>query len=165
MTKHNRHPVPFTAADGTPCLGVPLAGDRGAAIIEADALPLIHAAGLGAAWSFNSNGKDRRYVRGSLVQGNTVTVARVIAGARSGQCVCHRDGNPLNLRRMNLYLIEGKSKMDCVALIGDGFKDDRTKLLSRIFAAQSDNKRIGPVPPAGQRAIQHAAAWVSRRSA
>lgn len=99
-----RQPVPFTSADGAPCLRVPLASDRGPAIIDADELPALLAHGVTLAWSFNDNGRGRSYVRASRARGNTVTLARLIAGAARRQEVHYRDGDPLNLRRGNLYV-------------------------------------------------------------
>jgi hypothetical protein len=112
-----RTPTQFTAADGTECLHVPLAGNRGDAIIEGDALPLLAQVGVTLSWSFNRNGRGRRYVRGNLARGNTISIARIVAGARRGQLVCYCDGNPLNLRRSNLYVVEGRAKTDCAAML------------------------------------------------
>lgn len=151
-----RSSIPFTAADGVACLRVPLAGNRGDAIIEAGDMARLRQAGVTENYSFNRAGKAQyRYVRATLEGGNTVTVARFIAGARAGQYVRYHDSNPLNLRRGNLYLIEGKSKMDCAALIAESTEGE-AKGLPQIFEKASDGKANGLHPPLGGR-LQNAA--------
>lgn len=146
-----RQPIPFTAADGCECLRVPLAGNRGEAIIEADDMRAVEACGIGNIWSLDSNGNGRRYVRGIRRPcGRAVSIARAVTRAGSGQWARYHDGNPLNLRRGNLYLVEGKSKMDCAALIAKHVEGE-PKGLPEISARASNNEGSERHPPWGQR--------------
>ncbi len=132
-----RSPVPFVAADGVDCLRVPLAGNRGEAVIEAADMERLCQAGVTPNFSFNRATDERyRYVRARIADGNTVTAARFIAAAGRGQYVRYHDGNPLNLRRGNLYLTEGHAKMDCAALIEQAKADPNSS--AEISARVSD---------------------------
>lgn len=163
--KPKRQPIPFTAADGGECLRVPLARGRGDAVMDADDLPLLRQAGLTDGWSFNRAGNARfRYVRAHLSGGNTVTVARVIAGAPTGWHVRYHDGNPSNLRRGNLYLIEGRAKMDCAALVAEQ-PADQPKGLPLISARASESMGRSHPPLRGPRATPPADAKAIRGQA
>jgi hypothetical protein len=134
--KNARTPTQFTAADGTECLRVPLAGNRGDAIIEAEDWPRLQAARISTLWSLDTNGGTRRYVRAKRSGDNrSVGIARLVTGASRKQHVCYRDGNPLNLRRGNLYLIAGYAKTNFAALV-ERAKGD-SKCLSQTFARAS----------------------------
>jgi hypothetical protein len=158
--KPTRNPIPFIDADGCDCLRVPLAGNRGDAIIDAYLLPTLQAAGLRDGWSFNRAGNARyRYVRGHLSGHNTITVARLITGAQRGQHVCYRDGNPLNLRESNLYLVRGRAKTDCAALFSyccaDACVPDDAKSLAKT-SERTSTAEADYSPPDGYRLVYSA---------
>lgn len=73
----------------------------------------LRAAGVSDQWTLNSNGKEGlAYVRVWMdgAGKNQATVARLILRPIAGSVVKYRDGNPLNLRRSNLYLKSGWAK-------------------------------------------------------
>jgi hypothetical protein len=64
---------------------------------------------LGVSPRWNVDAKGHPTVSASRASGARVTVARVLMDAGPGQMVKHTDGNPRNLRRGNLQLVEGGS--------------------------------------------------------
>lgn len=134
MAKTNRRePVRATAADGTPIMRVPLAGGQ-IAIIDAADFDRLREMGMSDQWTFNAAGKNLpSYVRASGVRGTCrtlVTVARLIMGAGYRMWVRYHDGDPLNLRRRNLYLDGG---------INGG---DADRKLVKAHALRADMARI-----------------------
>lgn len=101
--------------------------------------------GADAAWSYDHKGADRRVgqVRTQMPFANTLTAhraafARLIVNAKTGQQARTLDRNPLNLRRVNLFLVgnpigiegrKGRAKTDTRAQLagqdyGMGADDD-----------------------------------------
>jgi hypothetical protein len=110
--KTKRKPRTFLAA-GVLLAAVPLASGNGEAVMHAADLDRLSDAGVGCNLCLNPSGRGIAYVRASQRGGNTVNVARFIAGARRGEVVRYHDGDRRNLRRENLYLTRGKARMDC----------------------------------------------------
>lgn len=158
--KPKRQPVPFTDADGVACLHVPLASGHGPATIEAADLPGVLAAGVTLAWNLNDNGSGRRYVRANQMRGNTVMVARLIMGAGPEHEAHYRDGDPLNLRRANLYLTGRRGR----PLPTDQAAAE-PKHSAQTFAGASDNQGGSDSPPMGARASTPADAVAIRGQA
>lgn len=97
--------------DGRAIVLVPLANyPVPAKLFEAD-FDALRAAGLTDHWTFNNTGNGHAYVRAGHYSspGKLITVARVIEGAGPRVAVKYADGNPLNLRRDNLYLGRGNA--------------------------------------------------------
>lgn len=105
--------------DGAQVVFVPLANGKGIARVLPDDFDALVAAGFTKSWSLNSNGGGNAYVRAyqSNASGRHVTVARVIAGARSGQCIRYWDRDPTNLRADNLRMDRGYARRDDAALV------------------------------------------------
>jgi hypothetical protein len=115
--KANRTIQAVTGECGRKLVRVPLANNRGLAVVDARDMERISALGLSANWQANKGTPpNAAYVR-ARYRGtqNTVSIARFIAGAQAGQCVSYRDGNSFNLRRENLVVGRGKSRMNCTA--------------------------------------------------
>lgn len=101
----------FTDSEtGEELVAIPLAKDRGEAILSATDWDRLNALGLTTNWCLNgANG--RQYVRAPVdTIGKLVTVSRAIAGAGQDQIVRYVDGNPLNLRRENLVVTRGRAR-------------------------------------------------------
>lgn len=105
-----------TDPDGTRIVKVPLTGGF-VATVEAEDYDAFVRLGLSTRWLANADGKAGRVtVRFTLPparpgqRSNNASVARVIAEAGGSERVRHRDGNPLNLRKANLYLTCGFAK-------------------------------------------------------
>ncbi len=58
----------------------------------------------------NTDGKGHRYVNTTLPGKGNTAVARLIMQPPRGWRVIHADGNPLNLRRANLIVVQGFAK-------------------------------------------------------
>lgn len=82
-------------------------GSKGSASIEADDLQFLLKLGLSPTWNLSPNG----HVTASAhrAPGGRVTVSRVLLDAGAKQTVRPIDGNPANLTRSNLQLVEGGS--------------------------------------------------------
>ncbi|MCJ7872663.1 hypothetical protein [Phaeobacter sp. J2-8] len=66
--------------------------------------------GFDAAWVYNHKGENRRFgqvrIAVPVAAGyQKAAVTRIITNAKAGQQARTRDGNPLNLRRSNLYIL------------------------------------------------------------
>ncbi len=79
-------------------------GMRGNAIIEEIYFDALISMGVSSNWN-TTNGN----VIAKGINSRNVSIARIITGAIAGQRVKYLDGNPLNLRRENLSLIDGWS--------------------------------------------------------
>jgi len=126
MKRTTRRPIYFTDPDGTPCVRVPLSNGRDHAELLADDYAALIARGVTGNWQHNIPNRISRDGRRSYVQcyvprrtpsrkGNrwtALTVARLILDAPKGRRVRYRDGNTLNLRRSNLYLQDGFTRLD-----------------------------------------------------
>lgn len=119
MTNTNRRePVRALDADGAPIVHVPLAGGQ-TATLDASDFDRLREMGLSDQWTLNTAGNKRAsYVRARGTRGigrKLVTVARLIMAAGYRTWVRHHGGDPLNLRRRNLYLTGGISggNADC----------------------------------------------------
>lgn len=99
----------FTDTKGRDCAAITLARNAGTARILSDDIALLKRAGVSLNWFLNLAGSPRSYVRAHQRGGNTVTIARIIMGARPDQHVHHLDGDRLNLCRDNLQLIKGRA--------------------------------------------------------
>jgi hypothetical protein len=65
----------------------------------------------GTRWFILANDKGREYVAGRppkrrLARWTSTLLARLLTGAKPGELVRYRDGDPLNLRRANLVLLD-----------------------------------------------------------
>lgn len=125
ITKLKRKPVYSHDINGTRIANVSLAKGHGIVELHAEDFEALLQSGFSGNLCLNHNNHGNWYVRASQVGGNTVSVARLVTRAGRHQVVRYRDGNRLNLRRSNLYLDLGRSKMDCsfVAKIREGIVD------------------------------------------
>jgi hypothetical protein len=115
--KTNRTNQAVAGECGRKLVLVPLANNRGTAVIDAADLERILALGISPHWQANPNKRNGRlYVR-TTYRGsrNKVPVSRFITGAGDRQCVSYRDGNVFNLRRENLVIGKGYARMGCSA--------------------------------------------------
>lgn len=109
-------PIPFTDEYGMPCLRVPLGNAPGIfAIIDRHRYDDLISQGLTAPWFLNGNGTGRSYVRTAVPvegrrSGTNLLIARLIIGAGPGSVVRYANGNPLDLRFINLAWRKGKAK-------------------------------------------------------
>ncbi len=110
MNAISRDPIRTTDADGTPVVRVPLAKERGVAVLHAEDFDELMRFGITARWYWNVASPGFAYVRckppRNLNCGTLLSVSRLIMEALPGMCVRYRDGDRLNLRRDNLYLAE-----------------------------------------------------------
>lgn len=131
MKTLKRHPIPFRDPDGTPCVRIPLSDGRNFAELYADDYQALLERGITGNWQHNVPNRISRRSHRSYVQCHVplngrarsggrmtaVTVARLIANAPKGRKVYYRDGNTLNLRRDNLRLRDGYTRLDLKALL------------------------------------------------
>ncbi len=80
-------------------------GRNHAVMYKEDYVYLTELLGLSCTWRMHPNG----YVMAPayLAKGGSVTVARVLMDTGAGETIRYMDGDKLNLRRDNLYVIEG----------------------------------------------------------
>lgn len=103
-----------TDLEGRPIIRIQVNDGRFATVDEDDFHRLMDI-GLSPNWFINSNGHSRTYVRAKFAADNCwdniVMVSRLILtpGTR-GVVVRHKDVDPLNLRRDNLFMEERKSR-------------------------------------------------------
>jgi hypothetical protein len=100
-----KRPVRFTTdRDGTPLALVTLAGGEVATIEKTDFDHLTRL-GVSANWTLNQAGTGHAYVRAYAPRrrGSLVTIARLLMRPGRDQAVRYADGDPLNLRRSNLF--------------------------------------------------------------
>lgn len=104
-----RYPFLAVDPDGLVIVHVPLASGQ-VATAEARDFKELMLSGLSDQWQMNrdgkrgANGEYHWYVRAAGGGTKMVMVARRILGDRGRTRVRYRDGNPLNLRRSNLYM-------------------------------------------------------------
>lgn len=112
MTPHS--PIPFTDEHGQPCFHIPMSNAPGvSAIVDQHSYAALRSAGITGPWFLNGNGTGKSYVRIAVrVKGSAtlLLVARLIIGARPGTVVRYANGNPLDLRFLNLAWRSGTSK-------------------------------------------------------
>ena len=108
MTSRNPIITFTTDPDGTEIALVPVGRREGrTAEIRADDLSELERQGVSRFWYFktaNGNGYVNAHDPDHL--GGNRTIARLLTNAGKGQSVKYRDGNRLNLRRSNFYLVE-----------------------------------------------------------
>lgn len=104
-----RNVYSFTDNQGRACTSITLARNAGTARILSADIAVLKRADVSLNWFLNEAGTPRSYVRGHQRGGNTVTIARIITGARPDQHIHHLDGDRLNLRRDNLQVIKGRA--------------------------------------------------------
>lgn len=111
-TPSDRTPARLRTPDGAALVLVPLANHAEPAILDARDFDALMAARYSPLWTFNDTGNGKRYVRvrDSRMRGHLVLVARLITAAGRGRIVRYRDANPLNLRRSNLLLTQGRTR-------------------------------------------------------
>ena len=131
MKKLKRHAIPFRDPDGTPCVRVPLSDGYSFAELYAEDYDKLLDRKVSGNWQHNvpnriSRAKNRGYVQchlpinGGALTGKHVTaltVARLIVNAPKGRRIYYRDNNTLNLRRDNLVLRDGYTRLDLDALL------------------------------------------------
>lgn len=105
-------------ADGKKIVYIPLASTTERVRMQQFDFERLMQLGFSRFWFLSSNGRGPAYVRcKGKTDGGQFSLARLLMRPRSNQVVRYRDGNPLNLRRDNLYLDEGWSKArEAVAL-------------------------------------------------
>lgn len=112
---HDDSPIPFTDEHGMPCFHVPLSNAPGTfAVIDQHTFATLRSQGLTSPWFLNENGTGRSYVRIAVPvegrrSGTNLLLARLIIGAGPGTVVRYANGNPLDLRFVNLAWRKGKS--------------------------------------------------------
>lgn len=101
----------FIAADdtGEPVFHIRL-NDGQVAIMDCDDAEALMRQNLLHRCYINTDGKGHRYVNTNLPGKGNTAVARLIMQPPRGQRVIHADGNPLNLRRANLIVVQGFAK-------------------------------------------------------
>ena len=111
----NNSPIPFADEHGTPCFRIPLGNRPGTfAIVDQQQFANLVSQGVTGRWFLNSNGTGRSYVRIAVPVegrrgGTNLLVARLIIGAGPRTVVRYANGNPLDLRFVNLAWRKGKS--------------------------------------------------------
>lgn len=101
------------AADGGKIVKVEMSNRQGTFVtVDADDYVALVAEGLPTRWFLNRAGSGHDYVRFApgRFAGKLETVARRIVRSRPGRIVRYVDGDRLNLRRSNLYLIPGNAR-------------------------------------------------------
>ncbi len=111
MNNESRRPACFRMEGDRQIAYVPLANNRGTAELYAEDYHRIVEAGYSPDWHVTVGNGHRAFV---VTQYKDVSIiaARLIAGAMPGTRVKYADGNRFNLRRENLLLTEGPSKVD-----------------------------------------------------
>ena len=126
-----RRPELFNDPDGTCCVRVPLGDGHSFAELYADDYAALLARGVSGNWQITvpnrlSRKRARRYVQCHVTitpaepggrPWTALTVARLIVDAPRGRKVTYRDDNTLNLRRDNLELADGYTRLDREALL------------------------------------------------
>lgn len=126
-----RHPIPFNDPDGTPCVRVPLSNGKHFAELYADDYAALIARGITGNWQHTIPNRLSRTALRSYVQCHVpraspcdagkhhtaLTVSRMILDAPKGRRIFYRDNNTLNLRRDNLQLREGYTRLERDALL------------------------------------------------
>lgn len=109
----------FKDAAGRSCTRVPLANSPLYAVLLAEDFERLTAAGLTHNWGLNRNKNEgQAYVCAKVTGANTISVARLITGARWKQIVRYRNGDHLDLRPENLFVTKGgKAHKDCGAIL------------------------------------------------
>jgi hypothetical protein len=85
------------------------------AVLDADDFDRIKAGGHSLRWNLNASDKEDTYayVRLHIPGTGKRMVSHLVALPPKGRRVRHHDGNPLNLRRANLYIAgRGRTKGD-----------------------------------------------------
>ena len=100
---------------------VPLANHPKPAVVDREDFERLMAAGVSDQWTFNKCGMKKyshAYVRCAVPgsPGSLETVARMITGIGSGHKVRYFDGDPLNLRRRNLFVTKSTAKLRSASL-------------------------------------------------
>jgi hypothetical protein len=104
--KAPKRPVRFAMdRDGTPIAKVTLAGGE-VAVIDGPDFDQLMRLGVSPNWTLNQAGTGHAYVRAYAPRrrGSLVTIARLLMRPGRNQRVQYADGDPLNLRRSNLFL-------------------------------------------------------------
>ncbi len=128
--RHYRNPETFIDPDGTLCVRIPLANGKGEAEAYADDYANLLRKGITGNWHLNIHRDSigrvlHRYIqcpaptlrtRPNGRQFANQTVARLIAGIGRGRRISYADGNPLNLRRNNLQVVDGYARYNIDAL-------------------------------------------------
>ena len=101
----------FIAPDdkGEPVFHIRL-NDGQVAIMDCDDAEALMRQNLLHRCYINTDGKGHRYVNTNLPGKGNTAVARLIMQPPRGQRIIHADGNPLNLRRANLIVVQGFAK-------------------------------------------------------
>lgn len=117
--QQSRDITQFVDAENRPCTCVQLANSTQYAVLLTEDFDRLIASGLTCNWGLNYNHKGgQSYVCASIRKANTVSVARLIAGARWKQAVRYRNGNRLDLRPENLRVSSGgRAYKDCTSLL------------------------------------------------
>lgn len=99
-----RAPSVFYDPDGTPMVRVPVPG-LGNAEIEGSVFNALMDRGVSDQWFKTCTGKGNSYVAVAIPEDTDkiITVARLIVTTPARRHVRYVDGNPLNLRRRNLW--------------------------------------------------------------
>lgn len=117
MIKTKRPISHFIDDNGQACVLVPLANNKGKAIVYADRYAELAAQGLSLNWFLNANGSGSAYVKVRHPNGDNRVVARIVAGAPYCREIRYRNRNPLDLRCNNLIVAEGgRAYKDCSTL-------------------------------------------------
>ena len=98
-----RPPLYGTDDRGNPVVRVKLAGLEYHALIDVADYETLIARGVSPNWSF-----DGRFVRAGFRPFNTQRIARLVMDPPKDHHVRHRNGNALDLRRENLFLMQVK---------------------------------------------------------
>lgn len=104
----NKRDIELVDVEGRPLVVIHLnkAGDKICSLWKSDYDFLIDDCGLNPNWLTNP---DRDNVLATSITSTRVGVARVLLDAKEGEVVKYRDGNPLNLKRENLLLVDAKN--------------------------------------------------------
>ena len=134
--------IPITDEHGQPCFHVPMSNAPGIfAIVDQHSYARLRALGLTNTWLLNGNGTGKRYVRTAVptegrAKGTILLVARLIVGAGPGTVVRYANGNPLDLRFINLAWRKGKSKRTDCAVLADAVRlraEQQTTITGETF--------------------------------
>lgn len=118
-------PIPFHDEHGTACLNVPLTNAPGVfAQIDRHSFLALQRLGLTGPWFLNGNGSGKRYVRANVPERDRrnwtpLLVARLIIGAGPGTVVRYANGDPLDLRFINLAWRKGRSSRADTEVLAD----------------------------------------------